>query len=104
MGMLWGGGCLYGFLSLRVISVCARCVRWWRVQEGWGVGVFRDSILNLILSNGKYGELMFGAAGWGIVGGVSRLRMVDSVSNVCMTSGIVGAGDMVSVVCRVFCV
>ena len=33
---------------------------------------------------------------------VSGLRMIDSVSNICMTASIVEAKDMVSVVCSVF--
>ena len=57
----------------------------------------------MILSSDKYSELMFGATRQGIVGGVSGLRMVDSVSNVCMMAGTVEAKDMVSVVRRIFC-
>ena len=40
--------------------MCAGCVYWCRVREGWGVGIFRESFLNLILDSG---ELMLVAAG-----------------------------------------
>ena len=62
------------------------------VQEGWGGGDYRGGVLSLILSSGKYVELLFG---------VSGLRIVDGVSSVYMGPGTIGIGGMVLGVRRV---